>query len=576
MRQRARQLGRQRAFAAAVQPHDGAARQVVPPRVLPLAQHVHRRRRVGLRRRAEHVEHLAQRLDGNLDLAARDVAVRRRHAPVARRRTHVVIKVSSAHGRYSGAGSNDDGDHHFRSPPRRRAASPSPSRQRRPPRSTSASTRPAAVSGATRWSGSGDVWLGRVEGVREGDRYGLRAHGPALDPSVLLVDPLARAVDGRWSVAVADVPATSAPLRRPWAETVIYEAHVRGFTRLHPGVPPALRGTYAGLAHPAAIAELRASASPRSSCCRCSSSATSEHLRDARRATTTGATARSAFCAPHAAYAASGGRGGQVAEFRALVAALHDAGIEVILDVVYNHTGRGRARRDRLVAARPRSRHLLPRARRDRHRQQPRRVQPARAAAGARLAAPLGDGVRRRRLPLRPRRHARPRRRRLRPRPPAAHRDGRRPRAGRHEADRRAVGHRARRLPRGRLPGPVRGVERRLPRRGARRLARTGHDGRPGARAWRARPTRSPTRAARWPASTSSPATTASRCTTWSRTTRSTTEANGEQNRDGDSHNRSWNSGVEGPTDDPAILEMRRRRAAAHARHRADSRRACR
>ena len=65
MRQRARQLGRQRAFAAAVEPHDGATGQVVPPRVLPLAQHVHRWRRVGLRGRAEHIEHLAQRLDGN-------------------------------------------------------------------------------------------------------------------------------------------------------------------------------------------------------------------------------------------------------------------------------------------------------------------------------------------------------------------------------------------------------------------------------------------------------------------------------------------------------------------------------
>ena len=103
---------------------------------------------------------------------------------------------------------------------------------------------------------SGDLWTGRVDGARDGTRYGLRAHGPACDPAVLLVDPLARAVDGRWSIAVADRPAASAPLRRPLRDTVIYEAHVRGFTRLHPGVPPALRGTYAGLAHPAAIAEL--------------------------------------------------------------------------------------------------------------------------------------------------------------------------------------------------------------------------------------------------------------------------------------------------------------------------------
>ena len=122
----------------------------------------------------------------------------------------------------------------------------------------------------------GDVWLGHVEGVREGDRYGLRAYGPACDPSVLLVDPLARAVDGRWSVAVADVAAASAPLRRPWAETVIYEAHVRGFTRLHAGrAARAARHLRRPRASRRRWPSWCASASRRSSCCRCTSSATS-------------------------------------------------------------------------------------------------------------------------------------------------------------------------------------------------------------------------------------------------------------------------------------------------------------
>ena len=186
-------------------------------------------------------------------------------------------------------------------------------------------------------------------------------------------------------------------------------------------------------------------------------------------------------------------------------------------------------------------------------------------------------GVRRRRLPLRPRRHARPRRRRLRPPPPAARRDGRRPGAGRHEADRRAVGRRARRLPRGRLPGPVRGVERRLPRRRARRLAR------PAARrpTWRARLAGSsdtfaerPRPARRRQLRHRARRLHAPRPRVLRR--RSTTRRTARATATATDHNRSWNSGVEGPTDDPAILEVRRRRAARHARHAAHSRRACR
>jgi glycogen operon protein len=187
---------------------------------------------------------------------------------------------------------------------------------------------------------AGELWTGRADGARAGTRYGLRAHGPAHDPGVLLVDPLARAVDGRWSIAVADLPTTSAPLRRPWRDTVIYEAHVRGLTRLHPGVPPALRGTYAGLGHPAAIAELTRLGVTAIELLPVFEFRDEQHLRELGRHNYWGYSPI-AFCAPHAAYAASGRGGSQVDEFRAMVASLHAAGIEVLLDVVFNHTAEG-------------------------------------------------------------------------------------------------------------------------------------------------------------------------------------------------------------------------------------------
>src|SRR5512144_3337594 len=137
-----------------------------------------------------------------------------------------------------------------------------------------------------------DVFHGFVPGLQPGTRYGLRAHGPwdpraghRFNPAKLLVDPYARALDRPFSYdpalagAAADpllrdprdtaalvpkgvvtaVASAAAPLRPhvPWSETVLYELHVRGFTRAHPGVPEAIRGTCAGLAHPAAIDHLQ-------------------------------------------------------------------------------------------------------------------------------------------------------------------------------------------------------------------------------------------------------------------------------------------------------------------------------
>ena len=170
-------------------------------------------------------------------------------------------------------------------------------------------------------------------------------------------------------------------------------------------------------------------------------------------------------------------------------------------------------------------------------------------------------GDARRRLPLRPGRH--PGARAARRRPPVRllrpHPAGPGDQPG--EADRRALGRRRGRLPGGQLPAPVVGVERQVPRHRARLLAR-----RRSAR-WASSPTASPaaptstppTAAGPTPASTSSPPTTASRCATSSPTTRSTTRPTARTTATATTDNRSWNCGVEGPTDDPEVLALRAR-----------------
>ncbi|GGO18988.1 glycogen operon protein GlgX homolog [Microbispora rosea subsp. aerata] len=223
----------------------------------------------------------------------------------------------------------------------------------------------------------GFVWHGYVPGIMPGQRYGYRVHGPyrpdhghRCNPAKLLLDPYAKAVEGsvRWNEALfsyhfAD-PArlntqdsapympknvvvnpffewgNDRPPRTPYHETVIYEAHVRGLTMRHPAVPEEKRGTYAGLAHPAVIDHLL------------SIGVTAvelmpvhqfvpEHFLVARGLTNYWGYNTIAYMAPHNAYAWSGQRGEQVQEFKAMVRALHEAGIEVILDVVYNHTAEG-------------------------------------------------------------------------------------------------------------------------------------------------------------------------------------------------------------------------------------------
>jgi isoamylase len=228
------------------------------------------------------------------------------------------------------------------------------------------------------------VWHGFVPGMRPGDGYGFRVHGPydparglRCNPAKLLLDPYAKAIHGdlAWDqrifgyafdhgpdaadgrdlsdsapampLAVVVDPgfdwAGDAPPATSYADTVLYEVHVKGFTAAHPDVPPELRGTYAGLAHPAAIGHLRRLGVTAVELLPVHQHVTSGALRD-RGLTNYWGYDTIGFLAPHAGYsaAARAGRiGAQVGEFKAMVAGLHAAGIEVILDVVYNHTAEG-------------------------------------------------------------------------------------------------------------------------------------------------------------------------------------------------------------------------------------------
>lgn len=225
------------------------------------------------------------------------------------------------------------------------------------------------------------VWHGYVPSIGPGQRYGFRVHGPfnpgaghRFNPNKLLIDPYANAVEGdigfgqeifgyRWEHHDRDLSFSELDdahlvpkaivvdgffdweddvlLQTPRHETIIYETHVRGFTKLHPEIPPHLRGTYAGLGHPAAIAHLQ------------SLGITAVELMPVHHFLAfpghlAGRGLRNywgydsiCYLAPYAGYSASGRHGEQVVEFKQMVKALHKAGIEVILDVVYNHTGEG-------------------------------------------------------------------------------------------------------------------------------------------------------------------------------------------------------------------------------------------
>ncbi|MGS0688535.1 glycogen debranching protein GlgX [Nakamurella sp. GG22] len=201
------------------------------------------------------------------------------------------------------------------------------------------------------------IWHTFVPDVGPGQKYGFRV--PARDGSKILLDPYARQVTGSDYDLIAaaahgvetlgKVPlgivvggdGTRSRSRRPfvpWAQTVIYEAHVAGLTKLHPGMPAALRGTFKGVAHPAVIAHLKSLSVTTLELLPVHVSAAEPGLLASGRVNYWGYSTLGYF-APHPAYATAPGR--EVVEFVEMVDALHEAGIEVVLDVVYNHTCEG-------------------------------------------------------------------------------------------------------------------------------------------------------------------------------------------------------------------------------------------
>jgi glycogen operon protein len=202
-----------------------------------------------------------------------------------------------------------------------------------------------------------DVWHVYLPGVGPGQAYGYRASGPydpgrglRFDPQALLLDPYALAmtpVDPGRPRLVQGLVVDRAfdwgddrPPRRPWRDTVLYETHVKGISATHPDVPPDLRGTYAGMAHPAVLAHLRDLGVTAVELMPVHQFLPEQFLLG-RGLTNYWGYSTIGFFAPHAGYSASGTRGEQVVEFKRLVRALHGAGLEVILDVVFNHSAEG-------------------------------------------------------------------------------------------------------------------------------------------------------------------------------------------------------------------------------------------
>ncbi|MEV0277024.1 glycogen debranching protein GlgX [Streptomyces sp. NPDC050610] len=199
-----------------------------------------------------------------------------------------------------------------------------------------------------------DIWHVYVPEARPGQRYGFRASGPRdparglfFDGERLLLDPYAKAMyplaPRQLGCLVVDTAfdwGADRPPERPWADTVLYETHVKGISVTHPGVPPALRGTYAGLAHPTVVGHLAELGVTAVELLPVHQFLSEQRVLDLKLTNYWGYSTVG-FFAPHCAYSSAGDRGQQVAEFKSMVKALHAAGIEVILDVVYNHTAEG-------------------------------------------------------------------------------------------------------------------------------------------------------------------------------------------------------------------------------------------
>ncbi|SOD74044.1 glycogen operon protein [Jatrophihabitans sp. GAS493] len=223
----------------------------------------------------------------------------------------------------------------------------------------------------------GFVWHVFLPSVEPGQLYGYRVHGPndpakglRCNPSKLLLDPYAKAIDGQinWHPSLfsyqLEFPGNAndddsaehmpksvvispffdwgvdRPPKHPYAESVIYEAHVKGLTQTHPEVPEQLRGTYAGIAHPAIISHLTELGISTIELMPVHHFVNDSVLLDRGLSNYWGYNTIG-FFAPDSRYTSSGSPGGQVQEFKAMVRALHRADIEVILDVVYNHTAEG-------------------------------------------------------------------------------------------------------------------------------------------------------------------------------------------------------------------------------------------
>jgi glycogen operon protein len=223
----------------------------------------------------------------------------------------------------------------------------------------------------------GFVWHGYLPSVEPGQRYGYRVHGPydpatgtRCNPNKLLIDPYTKAVDGgvNWDESVfgyqfaspgerndndsaLHVPksvvvnpyfdwGSDRPPKTPYHETLIYEAHVKGLTIAHPDIPEEERGSYAGLAHPVMIEHLQRLGVTAVELMPVHEFLNDHHLEEKGLANYWGYNTV-AFLSPYHGYASDTRPGGQVREFKSMVRALHQAGIEVILDVVYNHTAEG-------------------------------------------------------------------------------------------------------------------------------------------------------------------------------------------------------------------------------------------
>lgn len=225
-----------------------------------------------------------------------------------------------------------------------------------------------------------NIWHAYLPGIQPGQRYGYRVHGPydpanghRCDPSKLLVDPYSRAFDGEYdgdpSLFSYDITDPENPDGRntedslghtmksvvvnpffdwgddkspktPYHETVIYEGHVKGLTMTHPDIPENLRGTYAGLAHPVIIDYLQDLGITALELMPIHQFFQDDRLRELGLRNYWGYNTLG-FFAPQQDYAAATKPGGAVSEFKGMVRAYHEAGIEIILDVVYNHTAEG-------------------------------------------------------------------------------------------------------------------------------------------------------------------------------------------------------------------------------------------